>query len=156
MTETAKTPETKLTYSTGIVGWAGGKPVHGPVWVIAEGEALFPPGRYRISAPTTHPVFGRFAIVGKELSGGPTTPPRVAAGNAITGIRKIWADSPTTSPGRVAAGNVLAGEVIGVLLPAIHRGGFPEANKIVVLSGYGEELMDALELSGGGILEVVA
>jgi hypothetical protein len=54
-----------------------------------------------------------------------------------------------------AAANALAGATIGLLLPAAHRASFPGVNAIAVLSGF-EELMDALELSGGGILEVVA
>jgi hypothetical protein len=185
----AKGPEAVLTYncrSAALVGTVGGRPIHCQV----GRDSGVPPGRYRITTPTTHPSFGRVAVLGAEGPSGITvqSPP---AGNALAGgitvqhapVRHALAGGITvqhapagnalptgitvqhTPAGNVVVsgitvqhpggGNVLAGGRVALIIPATLRGRFQEGNRVVVLSGY-EELMDALEASGGGVLQVVA
>jgi hypothetical protein len=135
-----------------LLGMAGGQHVHCLVRCPSDpsGEDMIEEGLYRILPPIEHPTRGIIAIlIGLlELATAPQLGTRRAVDSAIQGTgghthllsQVIMHQLPAggaTSPGSL----ILSGGPLG------------GPNAIVVTTGF-EELMDLLEESGGGTLEV--
>ena len=171
MAETTHRVAAQLTYRLrdGVLfGLAGERQIHsltcrpgGPVTRIA-------PGRYGITEPTQHPVFGMIAFacpsdpsngqqkgVENPTRPGGTSSPTLRPGvAAVATMRPGGTNSYDLRPGGAKAYDLHPGATSaagGFVLAKSSLGG----NSLIVINGF-EELMEALALSGGGSFDVVA
>jgi hypothetical protein len=180
MAEHASLPKARLRLQLEnevLLGMAGGQHVHCLVRCPSDpsGEDTIEEGLYRILPPVEHPGVGIIAIlIGLlELAPSPQLGTRRAVDSAIQGtgghvhllshviMHQLPAGGATSlgslilSEGRgdpwPPAHNVLGATSLGSLI--LSGGPLGGPNVIVVTTGF-EELMDLLEESGGGTLEV--
>jgi hypothetical protein len=143
----------------------------------AGGTARPPAGRYQILKPILHPWLGRVAVVVplqewvKTTTALSSVAPNVLSGYTLHPAAPAGAfvgatsGRPAVGPGAAKAGNAMGPTTVGSAGGAAsfspHQGfilikdNVAAPNAVAVLSGF-DELMDALESSGGAILEIVS
>jgi hypothetical protein len=147
-------PKARLTLELDnevLMGMAGGQHVHCLVRTPTGpgGEETIEHGLYRILPPVENPMLGRIAILTHvEEATSPQIGTRSSVGSATLAPR-----AQTYTISQAAVQHVLAGGAAprGTLI--MTAGPLGGSNFLVVTSGF-EELMDLLEESGGGTLEV--
>jgi hypothetical protein len=137
-----------------LLGVAGGQHVHCLVRIPSDpsGEDTIEHGIYEILPPVADPLRGRIAICTHLEE---ESIPSLLGGRSSVGSAIVGAVGHRVHPAHAAVQHVLADGTAPAPTLILAGGPLGGSNVVVVITGF-DELMDLLEESGGGSLEVEA
>jgi hypothetical protein len=132
-----------------LLGTSGGEHVHCLIQTPSDPTSGTSIGKgvYSIMPPIEHPLLGRIAILTRLIE--TTTDAPIGGRSSVRGGL-----TSTLSHAHAPAHNALAGSAATLATLILTRGPLSGSNVIVVTTGF-EDLMDLLEESGGGTVEIM-